>query len=87
MVLLIGTLVQERLVDLKKFVGFDNKNGGGVVVDYCRDWTASVYPDLKWRTASSVLEMVEAPLYGIIESTRKGSSVMKPTKRIGIIKE
>lgn len=85
MVMLIETLVQLILADLKEFGGFDKKIGG--VVDYFRDWATSAYPDLKWRTASSVLPMVEAPLYGRKESPRKGSSVMKPTKRIGIIKE
>jgi len=86
MVLLVETLGQVNLVDLKKVGGFDKKIGG-VVVDYFRELEASAYPDLKWRTANPVLSMVEAPLYGIKESPRKGSSVMKPTKRIGIIKE
>jgi len=86
MVMSIETLVQLILADLKKFGGLDKKIGGGVV-DYFWELETSAYPDLKWRTANPVLSMVEAPLYGIKESPRKGSSVMKPTKRIGIIKE
>lgn len=52
--LLVGSLVQLNLVDLKEFARLNNKNCGGVVVDLFRDEATSRCPGLKWRTASVV---------------------------------
>jgi len=62
--LLVASLVHLNLVDLKKFLGFDKKNGGGVVVvvNYFRVQTSTTFSGSKWGRLSLYRRMVEALL-------------------------